>query len=607
MFRSRRGGLGTNQGGGNMQKEVVVEGGHRFVIDTTGQNFALDSSEETDSGPLKHSLMDLLHGANVVPMSVLGMKAKQFDDGLYAAIELLAQNGAGKFTGKVKLLGQLLQVLHGGPTGACDVIGAAGALGRWLNVSTLSEDARHMAEQFASSPLAKPISFYTWSENLQAIFAQDRFLQRQLERADANALVAAIGSHGALQSAYCQYLQLMSKMTNRMRGQSLAERLLHSAQYDPSLPECFFPASGSKEDDLLDKSDLGRPGFSLMDDFIAAVRNRKIDLRPTSSSGWYEYCQYALEPLLVPERCPEWKMVKTSDRYRRFAEGIFRAFNALTRETHAKQFSPAAYGCAPYPISIDIKPELRVEPLPSMYLRRAESYLFIRSVLMELFGEQGLKDAYRLTAGGAMQMPLLEELSQIEQLFFGAYLVACADLDLPRFDQHDLNAQACEQQFFDFARNMTTDADLSQSAIMMLPIYRDIRTGLTKVWVFLGWRRHGVMFSWATQPAIISRNINESWKLPFANYHAQLPEPRVSFGGTYFPVAVPVLHEIWVKDILNRAEMREVCRAHSYIEGAILNHLDVKRESASQPAPRTVMGGPPLEGKPRLWGDDDSF
>ncbi len=589
-----------------MQKEVLVEGGHRFVIDTTGQNFALGSSEEIVGGPLQHNLSSVLHGAAVVPMSVLGMKAKQFDDGLYAAVELLAQNGAGKFTGKVKLLGQLLQVLRGGPSGACDVIGAAGALGRWLDAATLSEDARHAAEQFASSPLAKPISFYTWSESLQAIFTQDRFLQRQLERADADALVTAIGSHSALQSAYYQYLQLMSKMTNRLSGQSLAERLLHSKHYDPSMPESFFPASGSKEDDLLDKSDLGRPGFSLMDDFIAAIKARKIDLRPQANSGWYEYCQYALEPLLVPERCPEWKMVKTSDGYRKFAVEIFKAFNALTRETHAKQFPPGAYGCAPFPISIYIKPQLRVEPLPSMYLRRAESYLFIRSVLLDLFGEGGLKDAYRLTAGGAKQMPLLAELSQIEQIFFGAYLVACEDLDLPRFDDHNLNEQTCVQQFVEFARNMTTDTDLSQNAIMMLPVYRDIRTGLTKVWVFLGWRRHGVTFSWATQPRIINQHINDSWKAQFAYYRGQLPEPQVSFGANYFPVAVPVLHEIWVKDILNRAEMREICQAHSYIEGAILNHLDVRRESSRNPTPPKATGGsPPLDRKPLSWLDDN--
>lgn len=96
-----------------MQKEVVVEGGHRFVIDTTGQNFALNSSEETASGPLQHSLTNVLAGAKVVPMSVLGMKAKQFDDGLYAAIELLAQNGAGKFAGKVKLLGSCCRFCAG--------------------------------------------------------------------------------------------------------------------------------------------------------------------------------------------------------------------------------------------------------------------------------------------------------------------------------------------------------------------------------------------------------------------------------------------------------------------------------------------------------------
>src|SRR5262249_4495085 len=43
--------------------------------------------------------------------SMLSQKAKQFDDGLYAAVELAAQNGAGKFRGKATLLQSVAKAL----------------------------------------------------------------------------------------------------------------------------------------------------------------------------------------------------------------------------------------------------------------------------------------------------------------------------------------------------------------------------------------------------------------------------------------------------------------------------------------------------------------
>src|SRR5262245_60246069 len=39
-----------------------------------------------------------------VSAATLLLKAKQFDDGLYAAVELACQHGAGRFAGKAKLL-----------------------------------------------------------------------------------------------------------------------------------------------------------------------------------------------------------------------------------------------------------------------------------------------------------------------------------------------------------------------------------------------------------------------------------------------------------------------------------------------------------------------
>ena len=49
-----------------------------------------------------------------VSASVLAQKAKQFDDGLYAAVDLAAQSGAGKFPGKAEMLGRLARASGSG-------------------------------------------------------------------------------------------------------------------------------------------------------------------------------------------------------------------------------------------------------------------------------------------------------------------------------------------------------------------------------------------------------------------------------------------------------------------------------------------------------------
>ena len=53
----------------------------------------------------------LAAGGGFVSASVLAQKAKQFDDGLYAAVELAAQNGAGRYPGKSDLLVRLARAM----------------------------------------------------------------------------------------------------------------------------------------------------------------------------------------------------------------------------------------------------------------------------------------------------------------------------------------------------------------------------------------------------------------------------------------------------------------------------------------------------------------
>ena len=61
------------------------------------RGFARGDAAQREEAPVAPTLSD--SGA-FVSASVLAQKAKQFDDGLYAAVDLAAQNGSGEFPGK---------------------------------------------------------------------------------------------------------------------------------------------------------------------------------------------------------------------------------------------------------------------------------------------------------------------------------------------------------------------------------------------------------------------------------------------------------------------------------------------------------------------------
>ena len=133
-----------------------------------------------------------------VSASIVAQKAKQFDDGLYAAVELAAQNGAGRFLGKADLLARVARALaaaRGERLGNAEtVLLAACRLGGVPAAAPAGmESAIDLAvSEFDADALrSKPIGFYTWSDKLAAIFRQDRMLQSELVGA---AGIAALGA-----------------------------------------------------------------------------------------------------------------------------------------------------------------------------------------------------------------------------------------------------------------------------------------------------------------------------------------------------------------------------------------------------------------------------
>ena len=107
------------------------------------------------------------------------VKAKQFDDGLCAAVETASQEACGSFRGKRPLLRALLDHLSGGGR-AASYLAAAGELGGVQRTRT-AEAARVMREFLSNDLLSKPVGFYTWNDELGRIFRQDRLLQSDLQ------------------------------------------------------------------------------------------------------------------------------------------------------------------------------------------------------------------------------------------------------------------------------------------------------------------------------------------------------------------------------------------------------------------------------------------
>ena len=114
------------------------------------------------------------------------------------------------------------------------------------------------------------------------------------------------------------------------------------------------------------------------------------------------------------------------------------------------------------------------------YVRRADSYRFIRSVLVEAFGEAALQDLHRLRQDGHAEQTLAVELEFMAALFEGAANVA--RLELGASPAGETSA------FVEWMANRRQDPDITADLRMMVPVYYDVERRQAKAWMFLGWQ-----------------------------------------------------------------------------------------------------------------------
>lgn len=592
-------------GGGERVDTSVIVDGH-----IVRGSLSVDEIEFVASTPVLHSSLKHLSPQEFASAGVLEHKAKQFDDGLMAAVQQSAQEGRGKFVGKAALLERLAKRLSAKASG--NVVLAACELGKVVaQIPSANKSAvDSLVAEFLANPVrSKPISIYTWNQSLSAVFQQDRMLQTDLTKSpgiDALVIARALQSDTADRRAYEACLRLQSRLTNPPAEHAKDLRPLLAeldAGRTPQVPAGirFFPQSSNHECDLLKKmfpDGVVPDNFQLMEELVRRVKLGSLDLTPRPDSGWYDWQIWSLEPYVRPHRMPEGSRWSANDDYHEHLARLFQGGWALSREVHIKDLEICDMaicgsddGPSDLKIPILIQPQLSAEPVATSFLRRALGYRFVRNVLTEQFGDESLKQMYRLTVNGPVTMNLDDELRQMEALFHGAYVTVTRQLGLVEKNDVDVGSAAGAEvdvaTFMKWAENLDRDPDLSADIRMMVPLSHDPVRNRTKAWAFLGWMTSKIYVSFNEPPAV-----------SVCDQAGKLIDPDrleiIDFMASY-TVATPVFHELYVSMLLNRDEFRAHCDAYGSAE-AILRNL----ESDGMEAP---FHGSQIHGRQSCPGD----
>ena len=567
--------------------------GYRVEINPAGQVLDLSLPEETTWSEDELGEPELTPtpaiGAGFVSGAMLAHKAKQFDDGLYAAVEVGLQSGWKHLIDKRGLLYRLMRELKNaeagpGRTAAQVIFGGARLGGLDMDPPGRLDAAvtQAVADFLADPRLGKPIGFYTWSDELSRIFRQDRMLQQPLRGAEELAALAEEMSRSPeLVRVYSSCLALISGLTNPSAGGmpnlldlvdawNKGDRAALKAEYR------IWPPSVSPETELVKQLDVMKRtsgNFDIATEMAIRIRDGRLDLSPKDNSGWYAYTLWALEPLVVPDRTPEASRLIMDGEYIKSLEGLFRACLAMSRETHIKQLEIPLASAEPPDTDarpqIPIKSELTVEPLYTYYLRRAVGYRFVRNVLEKHLGVEWMEMARRPGPGQESRLPLDEELRRMEALFVGAYAASARELGMPVTLPDGLELLGSgrgvdeDAAMFLAWAEMGGDADLGQDARVMVPVYYDVSKGMTKVWAVLGWAQRTLEVRFANLPEV---RVFDASGRDITNKVDLLPrEARYS-------LAYPVTAEAYVHRLLNRDEFRAHCDRYK-TSSSILKNL----------------------------------
>ncbi|HEX2734482.1 MAG TPA: hypothetical protein VHM70_22900 [Polyangiaceae bacterium] len=429
----------------------------------------------------------------VPTMEMVNGALKPFNDGLYAAVELLAEESSLDKKGLFReLLAELVsRGTEPAPLGpaalsAASVFSAAGELAGETPLApddVIAEGHTRLTAFLDDSVHSKPIGFYTWSTPLQTIFRRDRFLQQYGTASDDSAFAAtafALQQRPDLQTRYRALIDFYAKLTSAPAADSPLELLDQlppkSSIDDVAVPErrAYVPAAGSPEQRLFES--LDNQG-NLLEQLISGIQDGSIDLTPTLKSGFYDYQLYALETLLAPDRAPETSHLFLTREYKLKLIDTFKSILIQDRETHVKSLALSESGSAvAYEhIAVDGYPLLKLEPFPTFYLRSARAYRFVAGILEAVFGKETLQNTSRLLEDGTRAtLSLADELDAKTRLLYGLsqlssdVLGAESQITDDEFDAYPLDSMREEAE--SWLSGIYDDTDIARDPRVALPV-----------------------------------------------------------------------------------------------------------------------------------------
>ncbi len=516
------------------------------------------------------------YGPALLPsVNLLDGKAKQFDDGLYAAIDLAYYQGLKeKLQSHVQLIRRIADQAGKSSVAAPYLAAGLELGGVKVDVADRTERDRLLAGFRANEAASKPIGFYTWNEQLGALFRFMRYFQQQFGEGDAKeleiprALAAVLASDKALLADYRQAIAFYAKLSNPNHSLSLADVLDVKPLGPPAIKRlaqekrvaqaavAVFPPSTSKETVLFGKlfPQGVPPNVDLMKELVKRIRSGEVDLKPKADSGWYEYQVYALETLLLPEKGAEKDKLLLTREYKKRMLEAFKALITKRRETHVRQMAVmAAKAAPPPPLEVNVAPRLRVEPAPTYYLRTARAYAFLANFLEAAAGKEALKSLRGLRQGGERSLDLHGELQWIREFFYGLHLIAAEDIGMKPgiVADESVDQDGAYRLASEWLAKAMDDGDLAADTRVSVPIYFDLGRNVTRLWVTLGVRLTKLETEYARPPSIKPAKGEGDWK-PVADH---------KLVGARYLIAVDEFAEVELKGIraLSREELRAIC------------------------------------------------
>ena len=509
---------------------------------------------------------------HVLPsVNLIDGKAKQFDDGLVAALDLAYYRGLkDKLVSHVDLVRRIYDKVGKNSVAAPYLAAGLELADVRVEPGDVSQKEQYLRKFRDNEVASKPIGFYTWNPELADCFRFLRFFQSEFSPENARVLLSiaqALGPDPTLLTDYRKAVAFYSRLTNPSLCLSAADLPagaagLTSAEF-VQLCEArrvwhksvaLFPPSTSRETVLFEKLfPLGLPpNANLMRELIRRIRSGEVDLKPRPDSGWYDHQCYALETLLLPEKGEERNKLLLTKAYKKRMVEAFQALITQRRETHVRQLG-VAYKSRPPP---EIAPRLRVEPCPSYYLRTARAYAFLAHFLEATLGQESLRALHGVKKDGPRTPDLFTELAWMRDLFFGLYLVSAEDIGLkPSLDEDELvDLDRCRQLALDWLAKVFEDGDLAVDTRVSVPVYVDPIRQITRLWMTFGVRLAKLEVSYARPPRLkLSKGgtRDEPWQEAEGHLLAK----------AHYLIPVDEFSEVEMRGnrVLTREELRAIC------------------------------------------------